>query len=400
MKKNNPIRSAIVRLFNFLFIIAFFVVFIYVATFTDIPNKVGNVIRKEVEELKEPYEIYNEEFKINELSIDNNMYYFNTLTKEQKYIYEAIANGVKNFDDEFVVRNYIEGDKDDFAREVSCAIEAFTNDHPEVFYLKAQYSSYVYPGFEGNIGYIRLNYTEENTYQIKEKIALMAGKVDFYARGLEGKSDIDKEIIIHDRISNDVKYYKEEDIPRKYHTAEGTLLEGIGVCDSFSKAYQLVLNKVGIESVIVLGNLNDSPHAWNMVKLGNNWYHVDITSSHSVYDESGIINHAYCNLTTEAEKAFVTLENESVIPVANSNEYNYYYYNNLVIEENADINTRINEIYSHFSGLDYIEFYLKGDVSSRITEVLSALRDIDESYLDGSKLYYYNIKNAIIIHKN
>jgi hypothetical protein len=105
-------------------------------------------------------------------------------------------------------------------------------------------------------------------------------------------------------------------------------------------------------------------------------------------------------LTTEAEKAFVTFENESVIPVANSNEYNYYYYNNLVIEENADINTRINEIYSHFSGLDYIEFYLKGDVSSRITEVLSALRDIDDSYLDGSKLYYYNIKNAIIIHKN
>ena len=398
--KKNPLKSAIVRIFNFLFVIAFFAVFIYIATFTDIPNKVGNVIRKEIEEFKEPYEAYNEEFTINELGIKNNMYYFNTLTKEQKYIYEAIANGVKNYDDEFVVRYYIDGEKDDFAREVSYAIEAFTNDHPEVFYLKAQYSSYVYPGFEGNIGYIKLNYTEENTYQIKEKISLMAGKVDFYARGLEDKTDIEKEIIIHDRISNDVKYYKEEDIPRKYHTAEGTLLEGIGVCDSFSKAYQLVLNKVGIDSIIVLGNLNDSPHAWNMVKLGDNWYHVDITSSHSIYDESGIINHAYCNLTTEAEKAFVTLGNEAIIPLANSNEYNYYFYNNLVIEEDADIDARINEIYNHFSGLNYIEFYLVGDVSSKITKVLTALRDIDESYLDGSKLYYYNIKNAIIIHKN
>ena len=228
----------------------------------------------------------------------------------------------------------------------------------------------------------------------------MAGKVDYYSRGLEDKTDIEKEIIIHDRISNDVTYYKEEDIPRKYHTAEGTLLEGIGVCDSFSKAYQLVLNKVGIESIIVLGDLNDSPHAWNMVKIGDNWYHVDITSSHSIYDEAGIINHAYFNLTTEAEKAFVTLDDESIIPQTYSNDYNYYRYYDLVIEESDDIDDKLKQIYDHFYGLDYIEFYINGDVSSKITQILSALRNIDDSFLDGTKLYYYNVKNAIIIHKN
>lgn len=400
MKKNNPIRNAIVKFFNFIFIIAFLGVILYVSTFTDIPNKLGNVIRKEIEEFKDPYETYNEEFKINELSISNNMYYFNTLTKEQKYIYESIANGVKNLDDEFVVRYYDAGEKEEFAQEVSIAIEAFTNDHPEVFYLKAQYSSYIYPGFDSNIGYIRLNYTEDTNVAIKEKIALMAGKVDYYSRGLEDKTDIEKEIIIHDRISNDVTYYKEEDIPRKYHTAEGTLLEGIGVCDSFSKAYQLVLNKVGIESIIVLGDLNDSPHAWNMVKIGDNWYHVDITSSHSIYDEAGIINHAYFNLTTEAEKAFVTLDDESIIPQTYSNDYNYYRYYDLVIEESDDIDDKLKQIYDHFYGLDYIEFYINGDVSSKITQILSALRNIDDSFLDGTKLYYYNVKNAIIIHKN
>ena len=388
MKKNNPIRNAIVKFFNFIFIIAFLGVILYVSTFTDIPNKLGNVIRKEIEEFKDPYETYNEEFKINELSISNNMYYFNTLTKEQKYIYESIANGVKNLDDEFVVRYYDAGEKEEFAQEVSIAIEAFTNDHPEVFYLKAQYSSYIYPGFDSNIGYIRLNYTEDTNVAIKEKIALMAGKVDYYSRGLEDKTDIEKEIIIHDRISNDVTYYKEEDIPRKYHTAEGTLLEGIGVCDSFSKAYQLVLNKVGIESIIVLGDLNDSPHAWNMVKIGDNWYHVDITSSHSIYDEAGIINHAYFNLTTEAEKAFVTLDDESIIPQTYSNDYNYYRYYDLVIEESDDIDDKLKQIYDHFYGLDYIEFYINGDVSSKITQILSALRNIDDSFLDGTKLYY------------
>ena len=355
MKKNNPIRNAIVKFFNFIFIIAFLGVILYVSTFTDIPNKLGNVIRKEIEEFKDPYETYNEEFKINELSISNNMYYFNTLTKEQKYIYESIANGVKNLDDEFVVRYYDAGEKEEFAQEVSIAIEAFTNDHPEVFYLKAQYSSYIYPGFDSNIGYIRLNYTEDTNVAIKEKIALMAGKVDYYSRGLEDKTDIEKEIIIHDRISNDVTYYKEEDIPRKYHTAEGTLLEGIGVCDSFSKAYQLVLNKVGIESIIVLGDLNDSPHAWNMVKIGDNWYHVDITTDNVQLDslKENLPDYGFFNASDrmiadnrEIRESFVRLG----IPVCSSETLNYHIMNNqFLASDRADEDHFDSILLSHLS---------------------------------------------------
>lgn len=398
--KKNPIRSVIVRFFNFVFTVSFLGVAIYIGMFTDIPSKIGNVIRRELEELKDPYETYNEEFKVNDLSIRNNMFYFNTLTKEQKYIYEAIANGVKNFDDEFVVRYYNAGNKEDFAQEVSVAIEAFTNDHPEVFYLKAQYSSYIYPAFEGNIGYIKLNYTEESITVIKEKLGVAKGRVEFYARELDGLSDYEKEVIIHDRIANDVIYSDLEELPRKYHTAEGTLLEGIGVCDSFSKAFQLVLNKAGIDSIIVLGDLGDSPHAWNMVKLGDSWYHVDLTSSHSIYDETNIVNHAYFNLTTDAEKNFVMIENEEILPDANSNEFNFYYVNNLVVNENDDIKAKLIEIDDYFKGRNYIEFYFEGDVSKKITQILSALKEIDSSYLDGTKLYYYNVKNAIIIQKN
>lgn len=398
--KKNPVRRLIVSFFNVIVTFTFLGVAIYIGLFTQIPTKIGNVIRKEIEELKDPYETYNEDFKVNDMSISNNMYYFNTLTKEQKYIYESIANGVKNFDDEFVVRYYNAGEQDEFANEVSVAIEAFTNDHPEVFYLKAQYSSYIHQAFDSNIGYIRLNYTEDTTTAIKEKIGLMKGRVDYYARGLDGYSDYEKELIIHDRIANDVSYSHLEDLPRKYHTAEGTLLEGVGVCDSFSKAYQLVLNHVGIDSIIVLGELSDGPHAWNMVKIGDSWYHVDITSSHSIYDDTNIINHAYFNLTTEAEKNISIINDESVLPKADSTEYNFYYKEGLVLAENDDIYTRISEIDNYFEGREFMEFYVVGDVSTKISRILNVLRDIDDSYLDGTKLYYYNLKNAVIIPKN
>lgn len=60
------------------------------------------------------------------------------------------------------------------------------------------------------------------------------------------------------------------------HTAQGALLDKLAVCDGISYAYQQILKEVGIESRIVTGN-NGGPHAWNLVKIGKKWSHVDVT---------------------------------------------------------------------------------------------------------------------------
>ena len=72
--KKNPVRRLIVSFFNVIVTFAFLGVAIYIGLFTQIPTKIGNVIRKEIEELKDPYETYNEDFKVNDMSISNNMY--------------------------------------------------------------------------------------------------------------------------------------------------------------------------------------------------------------------------------------------------------------------------------------------------------------------------------------
>lgn len=393
-------KSTIKSICNFIVIIIIVIFMFYIVFFTEIPAKTGNLIREKVEEKTYSYDEYNEDFKINELSIAMNTYYYNLLTNDQKKIYSSIANGVKNFQNEFVVRDYIAGDKDEFANEVNIAIEAFTNDHPEVFYLKSQYSSYIISSFNGNYGYIKLNYTEESLDIINEKIKRMSERIDNYISDLDGLSDFEKEIIIHDRLSYDVEYSKLEDLPRAYHTAEGTLLENVGVCDSFTKALQLIYNKAGIDSIIVLGTLDNSPHAWNLVKIEDDWYHVDLTSSHSMYDETGIVNHAYFNLDDETMKKFCTMDNEELLPDAYESKYNYYEYNNLIIKEDENIYDKLSEICSKFNDKNYIEFYLEGNVGERISSILVSLKQIDITYIDGSKMYYYNIQNAIIIPKN
>lgn len=393
-------KSAIGRFCNFLVIIICVIILTYVAFFTEIPNKTGNLIREKIEEKTYDYSEYNKEFKINELSISMNTYYYDLLTDDQKKIYTAIANAVKNFQDEFVVRDYNAQNKDDFASEVNIAIESFINDHPEVFYLKSQYSSYIISSFEGNYGYIKLNYTEEDYETIKNKIAMMSEKIDEYVEGLDGLSDYEKEVKIHDRLAYNVEYSQLEEIPRVYHTAEGALLENIGVCDSFTKALQLIYNRAGIDSIIVLGSLDNNAHAWNLVKIDDEWYHVDLTSSHSIFDETGIVNHAYFNLDTDTVKKSCTIDSEEDIPIANSKNYNYYVYNDLVIKENDDLYTRLTQICPKFENEKYIEFYLEGNVGENISSILVALKKIDNSFITDSKMYYYNIQNAIIIPKN
>lgn len=385
---------------NFFVTIILVILMIYISFFTDIPAKTGNIIRLKIEEMQNEYEVYNSEFVINELGIKMNTYYYDTLNEEQKKIYTCIANSVKKYDNEFAIRDYIAGDKDTFASEVSIAIEAFINDHPEVFYLQSQYSSYVVSSFNGNIGYVKLNYTEENPEAVNEKIGLMKEKIAQYVNEVEGLSQYEKEVKIHDKLAYSVTYSDLEELPRKYHTAEGTLIEDIGVCDGFTKALQLIYDEAGIESIIVLGTLDGNPHAWNLVKIEEEWYNVDITSSRSIFSETGIINHAYFNLTHQKMKRIATFDNEDIIPKTNSTKYDFYEYNNFVVNAEQDITQQLRNVHSNFTDKEYMEFYFIGDVADNISNMLVALRRIDTSFLEGTKMYYYNIENAIIIPRN
>ena len=376
------------------------IIVLYISFFTDIPSKTGNVIKLKIEESQSEYEQYSESFEINELTINMNSYYYNKLNDGQKKIYESIANAVKNFQSEFPIRDYVADNKENFAQEVSVAIAAFINDHPEVFYIESQYSTYTLSGFNGDIGYIKLNYTESTLEDVNSKIEIIKQKIQEYITGTENLSDYEKELYIHDKLAQNVTYSNLEDLPRAYHTAEGPFLENIGVCDGFTKTLQILYDQLGIDSIIVLGVLDDNPHAWNLVNIEDNWYHVDLTSSRSIIEETGIITHAYFNLSDERMKKIATFDNPELLPKADSLDYNYYIYNDYVVYSTDDMSGKLNEIYQDFKDKNYIEFYLEGNVSENISSILVSLRRIESNFLDGSKMYYYNIENAIIIPKN
>ena len=56
--------------------------------------------------------------------------------------------------------------------------------------------------------------------------------------------------------------------------AGGVLMEGLGVCDSYSRAYELLMNAMGIDCMRQSGG----NHSWNVVRMDDGqWYWVDCT---------------------------------------------------------------------------------------------------------------------------
>lgn len=108
-----------------------------------------------------------------------------------------------------------------------------------------------------------------------------------------GRSEYSRALWLHDWLIYNADY----DETYTYYYADGVLLRGTGVCQSYALAYDLLLHEIGIETIYLSGTANGGGHAWNLVKLDGSWYHIDCT-----WDDptgGGHENHSYFGLTDE-----------------------------------------------------------------------------------------------------
>ena len=123
-------------------------------------------------------------------------------------------------------------------------------------------------------------------------------------------TDFEKEKAIHDYIVNITKYDRENfekgTTPIESHTAYGVFVNKVAVCEGYAIAMKKMLDAVDIESLIVIGEAGGYNHAWNLVNLEGEWYHVDATWDDPVYivneKQVDILSYDYFNLTDDEIK--------------------------------------------------------------------------------------------------
>ena len=352
---------------------------------------------------------YTNEFKINRLQSKQADFYYNHLSENQKSIYSAIAKGVNKLDEDIIVSKYNIESVEQVKIDTKEAVDAFLCDHPEVFYMNSQYAISLTQSILGEVLKIQLDYSVTDKNDLENDINKMDLLIETVVTTVQGMSEYEKELFIHDFLAKNIKYYEydktKDTIPNICHTSYAGLVNSEAVCDGISKTFQMILDRIGIENYIVTGTIDSTPHAWNLLKIENEWVHVDITSNKYIKDENGKTIeavHTYFNVSTEFVKKTHTIYKEEILPIATTDELTYYKKNNAYIALTEDFDKKLKEIVKSQGSRQILEIATeyRDKVPDKLIKVLSNINFNNiKSQGNNISMNYYNEQNVYIVPK-
>lgn len=188
------------------------------------------------------------------------------------------------------------------------ARDAYYLDHPEIFYVDFSYLTVNVrtkgDGYEATLGNGRAeNYYIQNAFysatDVENAISSYNTKLNEVAGVAKSFTDVaDKVKAVNKKLAESVEYSfcdNNMDAPYAPHirNAYGALVNGKAVCEGYARSFKCVMDKLGIPCVIVHGYASDDggpePHAWNHVKIGENWYGVDVTWNNTTGSEESYL---------------------------------------------------------------------------------------------------------------
>ncbi len=152
-------------------------------------------------------------------------------------------------------------------------------------------------------------YVEMNAQEIVATIAKNA------------KTDVEKIKAVNDYIVANTAYT--EQTKSSPHSAYTVLAEHGGVCQGYALLAHSMLQKLGFETKYIVGYVGQEDHAWNLVKLDGQWYHLDTTWNDPVPDRKGAIRYQYFlvdDRTMARDHTWIADD----YPKATSTAYSYY----------------------------------------------------------------------------
>ncbi len=223
-------------------------------------------------------EKYDGDYAYNSLLKLNNAEKLTELYKRFDKAADAFHSGTVTLteDDDYVVESVKYSDLGLNAEEAMAAWSAYRIDHPLYYWIS------------GNITYDSkiINLICDTDYADASVRALLNAKiysgVEAFVEEGYTSSKYNTALAFHDLIILAIDYAYEADgvTPEDdvwAHNVIGVFDKGAGVCESYSKTFQLLLNYCDIENVLVSGWANEA-HAWNLIKLDDgNWYWCDLT---------------------------------------------------------------------------------------------------------------------------
>lgn len=207
-------------------------------------------------------------------------------------------------------------------RDIYYAIRFVMRENPDIFWFSYQWSY----SEADNVLHLHYTFDIERCEKIKNQIADVV-RHDFkisYARSLP---TIEQVMYVYKWIALYCNY--------NIHSAHNQTIYSVfiqrnSVCTGITKATQYLFGLLGIESKLVFGKLNnshaDSRHCWLVVKIRDNWYHIDptfaIPETYEIICASGVsaikgtddLFYNYFCVDAETIKQNRTIEDKETLP--------------------------------------------------------------------------------------
>lgn len=278
-------------------------------------------------------------------------YFVNRLSREMLYFFCKLYNAAKNYENDVSFERTLDED------EMDTLMYLLNYECPELIHLSGDY----YPHYDADetakyrgVGFIYCIPKEE--YDSSRK------QLDDYfsklQKTLDGKTELEKEKYVYDTLFYNCIY---DETMSHSGSAYGSLIENVGRCEALSKGFTWCMRKLDIECLCVSGtplwNPNSlySEHSWNIVKINDEWYHVDITTDNVQLDslKENLPDYGFFNASDrmiadnrEIRESFVSLG----IPVCSSETFNYHIMNNqFLASDRADEDHFDSILLSHLS---------------------------------------------------
>ena len=209
----------------------------------------------------------------------------------------ALKQGLETFQTEIDISKYQIS-----IGKIGSVYEQVVNENPELFFLSNRYG--YYPTANQTVSSF-LPYYEVDKTVVNELTDAQKARINQQSKELEavvneikaqvdpGWSPLEKALFLHDYLATHAQYDTGSD-------AYTILIKGTGVCQAYTLAYRLLLNRVGIPSETVSSDSLD--HIWNLLQIDGNWYHVDVTWDDPINDRIGRVRHVYFLLSDGAIK--------------------------------------------------------------------------------------------------
>lgn len=181
------------------------------------------------------------------------------------------------------------------AQDLALEVSDFYNGNP---YYLSTVSSIGAVGKQAEAIHVNYQYTPEEAAEKRRQDAEEQAAADSAIASCvaDGMSDYEIAKALHDYLAlnneYDMRYYS-GNVPAISYTAYGALVNRTSVCAGYALAYERLMDQVGIPCEYVTGMTTNGYHAWNIIEIDGEWYHVDVTWDDPTPDREGYVRYKY-----------------------------------------------------------------------------------------------------------